>query len=79
MKTLTLILSRILVVLGLIMINLAWIVFLLILAADILFGKNYPLFKIDTLSLFGTPLELFIGGVLSIFISSILAYLNINK
>ena len=48
---------------GIVSMNLTWISFLLLLAA-IIFGKSYPVFDLTHLSLIGTPLELFIGGII---------------
>jgi len=56
---------------GMLSINITWITFLLLLAA-IIFGKSYPIFNLTYLSLFGTPLELFVGGIISIILGRIL-------
>ena len=56
---------------GIISVNLTWVTFLLLLAA-IIFGVSYPMFDLTHLSLFGTPLELFIGGIISMILGKIL-------
>jgi len=47
---------------GMICVNISWIVFLLILGA-IIFKVHYPIFSLTHISLIGTPLELFLGGL----------------
>jgi len=56
---------------GIISINLTWITFLLLLAATI-FGVSYPVFDLTHLSLIGTPLELFLGGIISMILGKFL-------
>jgi len=56
---------------GIISMNLTWISFLLLLAA-IIFGIKYPVFDLTHLSLIGTPLELFIGGIILMILGKIL-------
>ena len=50
---------------GLICINISWMVFLLMLGA-IIIKIDYPVFSLTHISLIGTPLELFVGGLLAI-------------
>jgi len=56
---------------GIISMNLTWITFLLLLTA-IIFNISYPLFDLIHLSLFGTPLELFVGGIILMILGKIL-------
>jgi len=50
---------------GLICMNISWMVFLLILGA-IIFKVDYPIFSLTHVSLIGTPLELFVGSIITI-------------
>lgn len=71
------ILSMLLFIIGIISINLIWIIFLFILGA-IIFKYDYPIFSLTHLSLIGTPFELFIFGLTSLFLSGYIA-IKLNK
>ena len=57
--------------LGMLSLNLVWITFIAILIAMI-FKVHYVLFSLTHLSLIGTPLELFIGGIILIVLGRII-------
>ena len=58
-------------ILGILLINVSWITFLILLFANIVFSKSYPILEWHELSVLGTPIEMFFGGLL-IFIISLL-------
>jgi len=61
----------ILSILGVLLLEASWIAFLILLISNIVFDKSYPILEWHELSVLGTPIEMFFGGLL-IFIMSLL-------
>ena len=56
-------------IVGLVMLNITWLSFLIILAA-IIFKVDYPIFSLTHISLIGTPIELLVGGLILIILAA---------
>ena len=58
--------AMILIIVGLLLINASWIIFILIAAAKLFHFASYPWFALTEISVIGTPVELIVGGILSV-------------
>jgi len=69
--------------LGIILVNLSWIVFLLLLGSKIFGFISYAWFSFSSLSIIGTPLLLLFSGfglmIISYFITKMKGYKNVSN
>ncbi len=61
-----------LLVIGLLLANAAWIIFIIATAAKIFGLFNHPWFALTEFSVIGTPIELFVGGAVMMVIAGLL-------
>lgn len=64
--------AMILIIVGLLLINASWIIFILIAAAKLFHFASYPWFALTGISVIGTPVELLVGGILSVVIAMLM-------